>query len=174
MSKKIKSKYNKKKSFTQKKKITSAKSDSRKKTTTQILAANKKQKNEAEKNMIVFEYIFRTSSDLLFSFISSPSGLSEWFADDVNINGNIYTFFWDGSQQQAKMVNIKEGKSIRFQWLDKSEFTFFELRIEKNDLTDDISLMITDFAENERDKETLSLIWENQVHKLMMLMGTEI
>ena len=124
-----------------------------------------------KKRRIVLEYVFRTSPDLLFEFISSPSGLSEWFADNVNVSGDIYTFFWNGSQQQAKMLNFREGKSISFQWLDKEEFAFFELRIEKNELTDDISLIITDYADSEEDKEAFSMIWESQIHKLMVLIG---
>ena len=60
----------------------------------------------------------------------SPSGLSEWFSDDVNIRDGIYTFFWDGSEQKARLLTLKEEEFIRYQWMDRSDGSYFEFRIE--------------------------------------------
>ena len=125
------------------------------------------------KNKLVLEYIVYASPKLLFEFISSPIGLSEWFADDVNINGNIYTFIWDGAKQQAEAINISEGKSIRFRWTDRSSDTYFEFRIEKNELKHELSLIITDFAESAEEKNSLEVLWHGQVQRLMKVIGSK-
>ena len=117
------------------------------------------------------EYVVRTSPGILYECLSTPSGLSEWFADDVNIRDGIFTFFWDGSEQKAKLLGYKDEKFIRFQWLDKLEGSFFEFKIEKDELTGDISLIITDFAEEATDKITSQLLWDSQVNKLLHVLG---
>src|SRR5579872_4261578 len=64
------------------------------------------------KNKLVLEYIIHSSPKLLYEFLTTPSGLSEWFADDVNINANIYSFYWDGAKQEANIISAIEEKSI--------------------------------------------------------------
>lgn len=123
------------------------------------------------KGKFELEYVVRTSPVILFECLSTPSGLSEWFADDVNIRDGIFTFFWDGSEQKAKLLGYKDEKFIRFRWLDKADNSYFEFRIEKDELTGDISLIITDFAEEETDKETSRLLWDSQVNKLLHVLG---
>ena len=126
------------------------------------------------KNKLVLEYIIYASPKLLYEFISSPSGLSEWFADDVNIIGKIYTFVWDGAKQQAEVLNITEGKSIRFRWTDRAPDTYFEFKIEKNELTYELSLVITDFAETAEEKNSLEVLWQGQVQRLMKVIGSKV
>ncbi len=125
------------------------------------------------KNKLILEYIIYASPKLLFEFITSPSGLSEWFADDVNILGTVYTFVWDGAKQQADVLNISEGKSIRLRWTDRPSDTYFEFRIEKNELTQELSLVITDFAETAEDKNSLEVLWQGQVQRLMKVIGSK-
>ena len=125
------------------------------------------------KNKLVLEYIIYASPKLLYEFITSPSGLSEWFADDVNIIGNVYTFTWEGSKQQADVINITEGKSIRLHWTDRPSDTYFEFRIEKNELTHELSLVITDFAESADEKNSLEVLWQGQVQRLMKVIGSK-
>lgn len=112
-----------------------------------------------------------SSAELLFNFLTEPSGLSEWFCDDVNIRHGIYTFFWDGSQQQAKELKFVQEKLIRFQWMEKTDGSYFEFRLEKDDLTGDISLIITDFAENEDERNSSKLLWDSQIDKLLHVLG---
>ncbi len=126
------------------------------------------------KNKLVLEYIVYASPKLLYEFISSPSGLSEWFADNVNVNGNIYTFIWDGAKQQADLISILEGKSIRYRWTDRPSDTYFEFRIEKNELTHELSLIITDFAESAEEKNSLEVLWQGQVQRLMKVIGSKV
>lgn len=122
-------------------------------------------------NQYSIEYIVHASATLLFEVISSPSGLSEWFADDVNIRDGNFTFFWDGSTQVARQIAYKQDKLVRFQWEGKPDHTFFEFRIETDDLTNDTSLIITDFAED-GDKESARLLWDNQINRLRKSIGS--
>ncbi len=118
------------------------------------------------------EYVVHASAQILYDFLTSPSGLSEWFCDDVNIRNGVYSFIWDGSQQQAKLIKIVEDKMVRFQWMDKCDGSYFEFRIEKDDLTSDISLIVVDFAETPDDAKSSKLLWDSQVHKLLQVLGS--
>ena len=118
------------------------------------------------------EFPLSSSPQLLYQYISTPSGLSEWFADDVNIRDGVFTFFWDGSEQKAKLLGFKEDKFIKLRWLDKAEGSYFEFRIEKDELTGDISLIIVDFADEASDMQTSKLLWDSQVNKLLGVLGS--
>mgnify|MGYP006139650103 FL=1 len=126
----------------------------------------------ASKNKFQMEFPIRSSLRILYNQISSPDGLSEWFADNVNLRGKIYTFFWDGDEQEAELLNKKNNQGIKFRWLDEPADTYFELKIEVDDITQDISLMVTDFAEDEEDKEEVKLLWEKQIEKLRQSIGS--
>jgi len=117
------------------------------------------------------EYVLQASQKVIFDRLSSASGLSEWFADDVNQKGKVYTFFWDGSEQQAELLSKKDNRLIRFHWLDsEDEESFFEFRIEIDALTNDLSLIITDFAEEDEIDESIEL-WDSQISELKHVLG---
>ena len=90
------------------------------------------------------EYLLKTSSPVLFSRLSTASGLAEWFADNVIVEGSIYKFYWGDVAQQAEIVRINPNESIRFRWLDSGVSGEFEFCIVKDDLTGDIALIISD------------------------------
>lgn len=138
------------------------------------VAAEKQLKLPEPKNKLELEYIIHASPALLYEFISTPSGLSEWFADNVNIQGSIYSFIWEGAEQKARLLSARENKSVRFQWIDRSAASYFELRIEKNELTDELSLFITDFADSPDEIGYLERLWNEQVHQLMKVIGSKI
>ena len=124
------------------------------------------------KGKFELEYVVRTSAGILYELLTTPSGLSEWFADDVNIRDGVFTFFWDGSEQKARLLGFKEDQYIRLQWIDKPEGYFFEFRIQKDELTGDISLIIIDFADEASDMQTSKLLWDSQVNKLLNVLGS--
>ena len=105
------------------------------------------------------EYPLRTSQSVLYRRISTPGGLSEWFADNVTIKENILTFYWEGSEERAKILKVKKGDFVKYKWIDNDDpnDNYFELVIQIDDMTKDISLIITDFAEDEYEKDDL---WE--------------
>ena len=78
------------------------------------------------------EFPIQSSPQLLYQYISTPSGLSEWFADNVNSRGEFFTFIWDDSEEKAKLASKKSGERIKFRWLEEDNTEtdyFFELKI---------------------------------------------
>lgn len=118
------------------------------------------------------EFVVHSSAEMLYEFLSTPSGLSEWFCDDLNIRNGIYTFIWDDQLMQARLLKTVELQLVRFQWVDKTDGSYFEFRIQRDDLTNDISLIITDFAETVSERESSKLLWHSQVEKLMHVLGS--
>ncbi len=124
------------------------------------------------KHKYELEYVINASPKVLFARLSTPGGLSEWFADDVNLEGNVFTFLWEKSPQKAELISIKENRSIRFHWLDDPDpKTYFEFRIAQDDLTSDVALLITDFTE-ESDTEDAKGLWDNQINRLRAQLGS--
>ena len=119
------------------------------------------------------EFPLRASPKMLFPFLSTPSGLSEWFCDDVNSRTELFTFFWDGSEEQARLLKKQSDKMVRFRWLNDEEDgldTYFEFRIEVDALTNDTSIIVTEFAEADEVDES-KLLWESQIHELQHIIG---
>jgi len=118
------------------------------------------------------EFPIKTSISILFKRLSTPSGLSEWFADNVNIKNDVLTFFWEGSEEEAIILKKKKNEFIQYQWLDyKGEERYFEFFIQIDDMTKDISLIVTDFAENDEEKEESILLWTKQIENLKNAIG---
>jgi uncharacterized protein YndB with AHSA1/START domain len=118
------------------------------------------------------EFVLHAPIGLLYDFLTTPSGLAEWFADDVDLKNDIYTFNWDGSKQHARIDAAKLDSFIRLHWMDKPEGTYFEFRILADELTNEISLMITDFGDGEDDIRTSRQLWQAQIQRLIKSMGT--
>ena len=118
------------------------------------------------------EYPIHSSINILFDRLSTLSGLSEWFADDVNVDREgVYTFTWEGSEQQATLVSKKKNNHVRFKWLGSDE-EYFEFLIQVDELTNDISLIVTDFADDEDDKEDAVQLWDLQIDNLKKIIGS--
>ncbi|MDX1542450.1 MAG: START-like domain-containing protein [Christiangramia sp.] len=125
-----------------------------------------------EKIKYEMEFPIQASPSLLFQYISTPSGLSEWYADYVNSRGEFFTFIWEGSEEKAKLVSKKSDERIKFKWVDDEDTPyFFELRIQVDDITKDVSLMITDYAEEDEIDEG-KMLWENMVSDLKQILGS--
>jgi hypothetical protein len=110
----------------------------------------------------------------LYQYISSPSGLQEWFADKVNSRGDFFTFEWNDSQEYARLASKKTVEKIKFKWIDENKKDteyYFEIRILEDELTKDVSLLIVDFAEEDELDESKQL-WENQVSDLKHVIGS--
>jgi uncharacterized protein YndB with AHSA1/START domain len=126
----------------------------------------------AEKVEYSMEFVVKASPKMLYKFLSTPSGLSEWFADNVNSRGKQYSFFWDDSEEIATVSSKKTDSHIRFRWEEEEDDNaFFEFRIETDDLTNDVSLIITDYAEEDEIEES-KLLWESQVNSLLHAIGS--
>jgi len=119
------------------------------------------------------EYTLNCSPKVLFSRLSTPEGLAEWFAYDVTIDGNLYTFHWGKSKHNAILSTVRENKLVRFDWADETEdkeTNYFEFKINVHDLTGDLALIITDFAEPD-EKEDAIYLWDTQINDLKRALG---
>lgn len=125
----------------------------------------------AAKEKVKMEFEVRSSPKILFGYLSTADGLSEWFADDVTIKEGVYTFHWDGDESRAKMTHKKDNNMVRFKWLDVKDDSYIEFEIQTDDLTSDVALMVTDFAAPDEKEETERL-WDSQVHGLRHLIGS--
>ncbi len=118
------------------------------------------------------EFPIQASPSLLYQYISTPSGLSEWYADDVNSRGELFTFIWDGSEEEAKLLSKKNGERVKFRWeIDDETAYYFEIRIQVDEITKDVSIMITDFAD-EDELEEGKMLWENMLSELKQVLGS--
>lgn len=124
----------------------------------------------SEKKKFTIEYEIKSSPRILFSFLNEPNGLSQWFADEVNIRDHVYTFTWDDESQKAKLCSVKENKLVRFKWLDDDAQYYFEMEIIQDELTNDVALAITDFATEDTITERKQ-IWDNSIDYLISVLG---
>jgi len=128
----------------------------------------------SDKIKFELEFPIHSSPAFLYQYLSTPDGLSEWFADNVNSRSDIFTFIWDDSEEQAKRIGYKTNEKIRYKWIndeeDSQSKTYFEFRIQVDALTNDVSLMVTDFADEE-DIEESKMFWENQISELKHTIG---
>lgn len=120
------------------------------------------------------EFPINSSPQLLYQYISTPSGLSEWFADNVNSRGEHFTFIWNDSEEKARVASKKSGEKIKFRWIDEDNNDtdyFFELKILEDEITKDVSLVVTDYAA-EDDMDEAAALWENQISDLKHVIGS--
>ena len=125
-----------------------------------------------KKEKFHIEYIFdKVSRRSLWNHLTTPPGLSAWFADDVTINDNTYVFKWNRDEQEAEVLSIKPEISIRYRWTDEEEDNvYFEILIHTVELTGATALEITDFAEPDEKKDSINL-WDSQVYELKRTLG---
>lgn len=126
-----------------------------------------------DKQKYQIEYTLNTSAKMLFSRLSTAGGLSEWFADEVNVTGKTFTFVWGESQQQAEVIRKRNNEMIRFRWLEEDQepdAAYFEFKLQQDELTGDMALIITDFAENDEIEDAKDL-WDSQLNRLRHTLG---
>ncbi|MDB3905047.1 START-like domain-containing protein [Crocinitomicaceae bacterium] len=125
------------------------------------------------KEKFELEYLLKTSIRVLDNMIGSPSGLSEWFADDVTVRDDIYSFEWDGSIEEARLIQKKMNSKMKFKWLEDEENGddyYFEINFEVDSMTSAVSLKVIDFAEAD-EIESSKMLWEQQINDLKRIIG---
>lgn len=124
----------------------------------------------SKKQLYTLEYPIRCSPTILYEFLSTSSGLQEWFADKVDDQDGVFYFSWSGSQETADVLEQEEDKYIRFHWSHAPKGEYFEFRIEKSEVTNQTILVINDFAEKREIKDQ-SMLWDHQVKDLFQRLG---
>jgi uncharacterized protein YndB with AHSA1/START domain len=118
-----------------------------------------------ERVQIDMEFIFRASPTILYKFLTTPSTLIRWFCDEVDIQGDTFTFVWSGSEEVAELIDDIEDERVRFEWEDADEGEFLEFRMEKSPVTGETILNITDFCDSDEVADQKQL-WETQIAQL--------
>ena len=124
----------------------------------------------SKKIRYTLEYPVRCSPIILYEFLSTSTGLQEWFADKVEDSDGKFSFMWNGSVEEAEVVESEENKSIRFHWINSPADEYFEFSIDKSEVTNDTILVINDFADKKEIKDQ-SQLWETQVKELFHRLG---
>ncbi|HLG35155.1 MAG TPA: START-like domain-containing protein [Bacteroidia bacterium] len=134
--------------------------------------ANPKTYQKSPLKKIELEYEIKSSPKVLFTMLSTPSGLEEWFADKVNPQGDNFVFEWEGEKKEAKVVAKKDSMFIRFKWLsDEYHDTYFEFTIVQDEMTSDVALVVTDFT-SEEDRDETIMLWNSQIADLRHVVGS--
>ena len=125
----------------------------------------------SEKIKYELEFPIQASPNMLYQYITSASSLSEWFADNVNSRGKVFSFFWDGSEEKAELISKNNNQFVKFRWLEEEDDYYFQIRIVVDELTKDVSLMITDFSYEDEVEES-KMLWESQITDLKQVLGS--
>ncbi len=125
----------------------------------------------SKKVLYTLEYPVRCSPGILYEFLSTPAGLQEWFADNVDERDGVFSFSWNGTEEYADVVEKELDKFIRFHWTHSGKDEFFEFRIDKSEVTNQTILVVTDFADK-KDIKDQSQLWEYQVKELFHRLGS--
>jgi uncharacterized protein YndB with AHSA1/START domain len=119
---------------------------------------------------ISMEFIFRASPNILYTFLTTPSCLTRWFCDEIDISGTYYTFFWNGAEEVAELIMDIEDELLRFQWEDADDGEFLEFQISQSPVTSETILVVTDFCDA-NEKEDQKRLWINQMEQLRKATG---
>jgi len=120
---------------------------------------------------IELEYQIRSSSSVLFSRLSTASGLAEWFADNVLVDGSKYTFLWGKTSQNAELLAIRPLESVKFKWIENDEPSEFEFSIVMGEIIEDLSLIVTDHVDEEDEPDVIKL-WDASISRLRKAIGS--
>jgi len=130
-----------------------------------------------EKHKFVTEYELRASPKMLFPYISTASGLSQWFAARVNtMPEQRFDFQWDNESHIARQVSMRQNKGVRFEFLDTAadeseDNNYIDFRVDQSELTQSTYLRITDYSGTSDDEELVDL-WDGLIDKLKEIVGS--
>jgi len=123
-----------------------------------------------ERVKIELEFIFRASPAILYKFFTTPSCLIRWFCDEVDIQGEVFTFMWSGSEEVAEMIDDIEDERVRFEWEDGEDGEYLEFSMNRSPVTGETILVITDYCDDDEVDDQKQL-WESQMKQLRQETG---
>ena len=128
------------------------------------------------KTLFTTEFEINASIKMLYQYISTASGLAQWMADDVMLDEDKnFNFIWEGEDHKAKMVSHRINHYVKFEFIpateeDEEDPSYFELRLEKSELTESVFIRITDHSDMD-DLEELEDLWHGLVDQLKVTVG---
>ncbi len=111
------------------------------------------------------EFLFRASPTILYKFLTDASCLIRWFCDEVDIQDDVYTYSWDGSEEIAKLIDDIEDERLKFEWEDGEDGEYLEFRMKKSPVTGETIFELTDFCDGDEIEEQKQL-WSTQMAQL--------
>jgi uncharacterized protein YndB with AHSA1/START domain len=131
------------------------------------------------KNCFENEYEINASQRILYPYLNTAGGLSQWFADNVTIDyDKKFNFHLDGEVHRARIAAVRRDQYIRFEYLPENghkteggDPDFLEFHLEKNDFTDSTFLRIKECSSEDMDAEELREIWDGLVGLLREMVG---
>jgi hypothetical protein len=131
---------------------------------------------KGNKKLFSTDFEIHASIKMLYPYIQTASGLSEWFADNVTISPEkVFTFVWDNEEHKALMTAHRTNHFAKFEYLpetkeDEKDPSYFELRLEINELTQTTFLKVIDYSDFD-DLEELQDLWEGLIENLKKVVG---
>ena len=131
-----------------------------------------------KKQKLYLEYPLMTKShNIVWEQISTAHGLERWLADHVEDLGNdVISLTWgeiwtDHHTLEAKIVERNRNSHIRLQWVNEDDpEAYWEMRIGKSEITDELCLYVEDFALPE-DIDDLHDLWDDNMERLHQASG---
>jgi len=127
-------------------------------------------------NQFVADYQLNASKKIVYAYLSTASGLQEWFADVVRINEDKnFIFNFDQEDHFAKQTTLKANLHIRWDFFDpkspsNGKESFIEFKLDETELTHSLFLKVIDQS-GFYDLDELGAIWEGLISKLKQIIG---
>jgi uncharacterized protein YndB with AHSA1/START domain len=128
------------------------------------------------KTRFVVEFPINASPKILFPYLATASGLSQWFCDDVRyVEGHRLNFIWDRENHYAEITGQRLNRAVRFVFLDENrqavaDANYLEFSLDSSEVTDEVYLRVVDYSPT-HDAEEQHEMWEGLVYKLREQVG---
>jgi uncharacterized protein YndB with AHSA1/START domain len=128
------------------------------------------------KDHFVADYQLNASKKIVYTYLSTASGLQEWFADKVRIDEDKnYIFNFDQEDHYAKQTIVKANLHVRWDFFDpkfpnSAVESFIEFKLDETELTQSLFLKVIDQS-NLYTLDELEGIWEGLILKLKETIG---
>ena len=128
------------------------------------------------KTRFVVEFPINASPKILFPYLATASGLSQWFCDDVRyVEGQRLNFIWDSDNHYAEISGQRLNRAVRFVFLDDRrqpvlDANSLEFTLDSSQVTDEVYLRVVDYSAG-HDAAEQHEMWEGLVAKLRDQVG---
>ena len=128
------------------------------------------------KTRFVVEFPINASPKILFPYLATASGLSQWFCDDVRyVEGQRLNFIWDNENHYAEISGQRLNRAIRFVFLNElrqtiSDANYLEFSLDSSLVTDEVYLRVVDYSSTQDSNEQFEM-WDGLVAKLREQVG---